>query len=370
YKGNNSSRISITPGDTIVNLGDLTLLPYSAEYKTNGKKHENAALKWELLGAPVGNIDETTGLVTLTGETGLALVKAEYSNFSASVELLIVDSETDSDINSITIQRVLPDGNELEAKTFNEGEAYKIGGLPFPLDILNGGMLHFPYGCIDEDIVIYMFIPEEYAEIEADSAEINFNEEIITGVKFSVKPADSTDIVEPYYFNIPLNMSMVFNQDLLDSLGIAAEELDVFFADNTGFVSEGTDNVTVDTVKNKIYAAIEHFSTIVVKQKSAETGVSILSETEALLKAYPNPFNQFAKISVQLTNTATIDLAVYNLYGQKVKTLIHEKRQEGNHTVVWDGTNQGGNQVAPGVYFCKFLKDGRRAEAIKLIVNR
>lgn len=369
FKGNSNSRIAIIPGDTVVNTGDLTLLQYAAEYKTNGNKHADAELQWSISGDPVGSIDEN-GLVTLSGETGLALVKAEYSNFSASVELLVVDPNADSETNTITIQRVLPDGNELPAKTFKEGESYKIGGLPFPLNILNGGMLHFPFGCIDEDIVIYMFIPEEYADVDEESADVSFDDEIITGVKFLVKPVESDEIVEPYYFNTPLNLSMVFKHELLDSLGVTPEELDVFFADNTGFVAEGTENVTVDTVKNKIYAAIEHFSTIVVKQKSAETTVNTLVAPDDALAVYPNPFTQSTKISFQLEKQSDVELAIYNIYGQKVVTLISEKRAEGNHTIEWNGTNQNNKLVTPGVYFCRMIKDGGRAEVKRLILNR
>ena len=102
---------------------------------------------------------------------------------------------------------------------------------------LNAGMIHFPFGCIDEDIVIYMFIPEEYADVDDDTAEVTFSEDIITGVKFSVKPAGSDDIVEPYYFLIPINLRLVYKRDLLDSLNIEPENLDVFFAENTEFIS-------------------------------------------------------------------------------------------------------------------------------------
>ena len=222
-----------------------------------------------MAGDSIGTID-SSGLLTFSGETGLAVVKAEYSNFSASVELLVIDSGIDPVVNNITIHRVLPDGNVLPPKTFKEGESYKIGGLPFPLNALNGGQLHFPFGCIGEDIVIYMFIPEEYAVVDSDSSEVDFEEGIINGVRFNVMPVGSDIIVEPYYFNIPVNLSMVFKRGLLDSLGVSPEQLDVFFADNTGFVEDGADNVAVDTVKNKIYASIEHFSTINVGRVSTK----------------------------------------------------------------------------------------------------
>ena len=367
----NSNQIQIMPGDTLVVLGEITEIQYEAVYKTNGNKHEGAGIKWSLLGDSIATIDESTGLLFLSGETGLALIKAEYSNFSAWVELLVVDSLIDPVVNSITVHRVLPDGTELPPKSFSEGEAYKIGGLPFPLNILNGGMIHFPFGCIDEDIVIYMFIPGEYADVDEDSLEVEFSGEIITGVKFNVIPVGSDSIVEPYYFNIPLRMSMVFKHGLLDSLGVNPENLDVFFAENTGFVTSGTEKLAVDTVKNKIYAAIEHFSTIVVKQKESETFVNDLEiEENEMLIVYPNPLSTSTQISFELSEKSDVNLAIYNLYGQQVKVLLHEKKSEGIHTVTWDGTNGNGMFSAPGVYFCRLLLNNEKTIVKQLILNR
>ncbi|MBN1986764.1 MAG: T9SS type A sorting domain-containing protein [Prolixibacteraceae bacterium] len=367
----NSNQIQIMPGDTLVALGEITEIQYEAVYKTNGNKHEGAGIKWSLLGDSIGIIDESTGLLFLSGETGLALIKAEYSNFSAWVELLVVDSLIDPVVNSITVHRVLPDGTELPPKSFSEGEAYKIGGLPFPLNILNGGMIHFPFGCIDEDIVIYMFIPGEYADVDEDSVEVEFSDEIITGVKFNVIPVGSDSIVEPYYFNIPLRMSMVFKHGLLDSLGVNPENLDVFFAENTGFVTDGTEKLAVDTVKNKIYAAIEHFSTIVVKQKESETFVNDIEiEENEMLIVYPNPLSTSTQISFELSEMSDVNLAIYNLYGQQVKVLLHEKKSEGIHTVSWDGTTGNGMFSAPGVYFCRLLLNNEKTIVKQLILNR
>ncbi|QGY45128.1 T9SS type A sorting domain-containing protein [Maribellus comscasis] len=368
--GNNSRQMQILPGDTIVALGSLMQIQYDAVYKTNGNKHDDAEVVWILSGDSIGAIEASTGLLTLSGETGLALIKAEYSNFSASVELLVVDSLVDPVVNTITIHRVLPDGTELPAKLFNEGESYKIGGLPFPLNILNGGMIHFPFGCIDEDILIYMFIPDEYAEVDEDSVEVEFENEIITGVKFNVMPVGSDSIVEPYYFNIPLNLSLIYKHGLLDSLGVSPENLDVFFAENTGFTDDGTGSVAIDTVKNKIYAAIEHFSTIVVKQKENETFARDLGKnTGEMLMAYPNPFSVSTQLAFKLSKKSDIDLSIYNLFGQKVKVLVHEEKSEGLHTVEWNGMNENGTLSSPGIYFCRMLLNGDKAVVKQLILN-
>ena len=370
-KPNNDNRgkqMVIMPGDTIVNA-DASTIQYSAKYKVNGNK-QDAEIQWSISDEEIATID-SEGLLTLTGETGMTIISATYSNFRASTELLVIDPGADVVVNTISIHRVLPNGNELKARTFKEGESYKIGGLPFPLNILNAGMIHFPFGCIDEDIVIYMFIPEEYADIDEDDDEVTFEENIITGVKFSVKPVGSDDIVEPYYFINPINLRLVYKRDLLDYLGVKPENLDVFFAESTEFITDNVGNVAIDTAKNRIYAQIKHFSTIVVKQKSAETFIKEFgTNSDVTLTVFPNPFSTSTQILYKVSQDARVYLAIYNLFGQKVKELVNEEKPLGTHSIVWNGRNENGSLSTNGIYFCRIVKDGKEPQVKRVILNR
>ncbi len=369
HSDNRGKQLTIDPGDLTVYTGHASIL-YTASYKTNGVKHQNAEFKWTVSDTSVANIDHA-GLLTLTGETGLTLVTAEYSNFEASVELLVVDSTVDLEVNTISIRRVLPDGHELKPKFFKEGESYKIGGLPYPLNILNAGMIHFPFGCIDEDIDIYMFIPEEYAEMTADSAEVTFSEDIITGVKFSVIPAGSDSIVEPYWFKIPVELKLVYKRDLLDSLGVDPHDLNVFFADNAGFVEVGDGVATVDTARNRIYASIEHFSTIVVKAAELTSSVTeILPKKKNDFLIYPNPFTTHTTVRFSLEQPSKVQLVVYNLFGQEVRVLADAELPEGEHRISWNGVKQNGSRANIGIYICRLIKNGEVSNVQRLIINR
>lgn len=68
---------------------------------------------------------------------------------------------------------------------------------------------------------------------------------------------------------------------------------------------------------------------------------------------YPNPFNPETTIEFNLKENSQVNIRVYNLKGQLVKTLINGKYEAGNHKIVWNGTNSNEQRVASGLYFCK-----------------
>lgn len=67
---------------------------------------------------------------------------------------------------------------------------------------------------------------------------------------------------------------------------------------------------------------------------------------------YPNPFNPSTTIEfeVRLSLAASADVTVYNVAGQKVKTLFSQTVTSGFYTAQWDGTNELGENVPSGVY--------------------
>jgi len=82
---------------------------------------------------------------------------------------------------------------------------------------------------------------------------------------------------------------------------------------------------------------------------------------------YPNPFNPTTTITFDLKTPAGVTLNIYNLRGQKVKTLLHEKRDAGTHTVLWNGTNDHNEPVASGIYFYQ-LQTGVNQSTIKKMI--
>jgi WD40 repeat protein len=83
---------------------------------------------------------------------------------------------------------------------------------------------------------------------------------------------------------------------------------------------------------------------------------------------YPNPFNPQTTIAFSLKQRARVVIAIYDVTGARVRTLLDETRAAGSYTDVrWDGTNATGLQVASGVYFYQLITD-RFSQTRKMVL--
>jgi len=69
------------------------------------------------------------------------------------------------------------------------------------------------------------------------------------------------------------------------------------------------------------------------------------------LRNYPNPFNPYTNIQFTIGNVGNVVINVYNVRGQRVRTLLNEQREPGHHSLIWNGTDDSGRAVGSGVYF-------------------
>lgn len=80
-----------------------------------------------------------------------------------------------------------------------------------------------------------------------------------------------------------------------------------------------------------------------------------IPRTFALKNNYPNPFNPTTTIGFDIPmvpgGKIQVDLSIYNMLGQKVRTLVSDVLTPGSYQITWDGKNDNGVQVANGIYF-------------------
>ncbi|MDH5684246.1 MAG: T9SS type A sorting domain-containing protein, partial [candidate division WOR-3 bacterium] len=77
------------------------------------------------------------------------------------------------------------------------------------------------------------------------------------------------------------------------------------------------------------------------------------------LVIYPNPFSSTVRINYRITKPGKVKLVLYDVLGQKVKTLIETKQEPGSHEVIWNSKNGSGKKVTPGIYFFRMETDER-----------
>ncbi|MCZ7602594.1 MAG: T9SS type A sorting domain-containing protein [Melioribacteraceae bacterium] len=88
------------------------------------------------------------------------------------------------------------------------------------------------------------------------------------------------------------------------------------------------------------------------------TGVDDVVDLKfALSQNYPNPFNPTTTINFDLAEKSNVELKIYSLNGELVKTILDQTINPGNHRITWDGTNQFGNSVSSGVYLYRLTTD-------------
>lgn len=98
--------------------------------------------------------------------------------------------------------------------------------------------------------------------------------------------------------------------------------------------------------------------------KNAVPGSYILNQN------YPNPFNPVTTISYNLNKQARINLTVYNLMGQQVKTLVNDDQPAGNYRLLWNGLNELSQAVASGTYIYRMVVNGQTVQSRKMILVR
>jgi hypothetical protein len=118
-------------------------------------------------------------------------------------------------------------------------------------------------------------------------------------------------------------------------------------------------DVTVGTVREPLV--------LNTKGIAFEVTEEILPATHSLSQNYPNPFNPLTTIEYSLQKQARVTLDVFNIVGQKVRTLVSALQPAGRYKIVWDGRDDLGKDVSSGIYFYR-LKAGEFYESKKMVI--
>ena len=159
-------------------------------------------------------------------------------------------------------------------------------------------------------------------------------------------------------------------------------ELDVFTATPTNFVVDPDEQRAViitfaptsemvynDTLKIYSNDPIDPIKNVVL---TGEGIFEVNSENELPLitkiyQNYPNPFNPETTIRFSLSQPGKVKIEIFNIKGEKVKTLVDQYLEVKNYAMVWDGKDENRKSVASGVYFYKF-QTGKHLDTKKMLL--
>ncbi len=117
-------------------------------------------------------------------------------------------------------------------------------------------------------------------------------------------------------------------------------------------------------------------SEIVTVEGTVENDNNVQGYKTELLANYPNPFKLAGSsrgigttISYSLRKNGFVSIDIYNILGQKVKTLVNKTVSAGKHLTTWNGRDNSNNKVSSGIYFYKMTTDHYQKTSKMLIVK-
>jgi ligand-binding sensor domain-containing protein len=119
--------------------------------------------------------------------------------------------------------------------------------------------------------------------------------------------------------------------------GLAGNRVNAIAVDHDGTVWFGTDS------------GVSRYGGTVTTVEAPESHPSIIT----INGIYPNPFNPSTTISFSLPGEGFVSLDIYNLHGQKIRSLISRTLNAGSHSAVWDGKDERAMTAASGVYIVR-----------------
>jgi hypothetical protein len=121
----------------------------------------------------------------------------------------------------------------------------------------------------------------------------------------------------------------------------AGETIEVIFTDRNG--------LQLDVIE------------VLLTNEPADAGKNIFIEEESadlvLSQNMPNPFSDFTTIQYQIPKDGQVEVALFSLTGSKITTLVNEFKPAGKYEVIWDGRDEHGNKLSPGMYVYMLKND-------------
>ena len=290
-------------------------------------------------------------------------LESRHSNIACTVPYALgdVDFDSDTDINDVLtvvdfiLEEDYPTDDEFRNVDVNMDEEINIADVIIMVDIIFGSSARILNSDLDELAYVDLVLDQDRNNI---LLKIDYDG-LIRGMEFELDyNSDILGVEPPNAINHTDNL--ITSSNLMNN-----GKLKVVVADLGGGAIEHTDqsyllipinfngteydigSIAIESIKLVGFdgMSINHIS------RSSNLDIKPVPSIFALHQNYPNPFNPITEIKFDISEAGLISLTVYNINGQKVKTLENKKMQPGYYTIQWDGRNDVGKAVSTGTYF-------------------
>ncbi|MCD4737563.1 MAG: linear amide C-N hydrolase [Bacteroidales bacterium] len=114
-----------------------------------------------------------------------------------------------------------------------------------------------------------------------------------------------------------------------------------------------------------VYVDLETFDFVFIVDIPEITPVK---PSNILNSIFPNPFSDLTRIEFTIAEKSMVELSVYDVTGKKIITLQKKEMVAGEYSVSWEGVNEQGEKVLPGIYFCRMVSNGQ-STAIRIVLT-
>ncbi len=246
------------------------------------------------------------------------------------------------------------------------------------------GWLGFPPGCMQGGMG--MMFPDSiyciYQETELDSLPGKMDSTFCQGYHIDISDSSGHGMMDQgmMSFNESICLQVHYDPYRIGQKGWSESGITLRCWDKTQLSWTTVSGMAMDTLKNLITVFQNPVYQYYVVIASTPAGVSDGGRSSSLPGAfelyqnYPNPFNPKTTIQFKIESSGFkapihTDLSIYNILGQRIRTLLNENKLPGEYKVVWDGKDNAGNSVSSGIYFYK-LKSGNLDLVRKMLLMK
>ncbi|MEA2095599.1 MAG: FlgD immunoglobulin-like domain containing protein [Candidatus Cloacimonadota bacterium] len=238
-----------------------------------------------------------------------------------------------------------------ESATYNDVSIPSSGYSEYLLTAINS------YGNSSVSGIVWVGpdVPDSVSNFYGEQVAPNYSEIILTWDN-PIQGLHGGPLIDP-----------ILGYSLEDNLGTVYELLGSMEQFFLNVINPGTYYFMIAPYNSVGIGGITTSNNIVVELTSSDS--HLISEAKYQLSNYPDPFNPVTTIQFSIPQESKVKLTIYNIKGQKVKSLVNATCETGINTAIWNGTNDSGKRVSTGVYFYKLNVNGKAVKSKKMLLK-